>query len=64
MLQHVDQGQWVANLDFTRPLELFNFAKPSTLAFGVEYRDESYKIRAGETASWANGGNGKGGVSP
>ncbi|MCK5908717.1 MAG: TonB-dependent receptor [Caulobacter sp.] len=53
-------GQWVANLDFTRPLELFNFAKPSTLAFGVEYRDESYKIRAGETASWTNGGNGKG----
>ena len=53
-------GQWVGNLDFTRPLELFGFAKPSTLAFGAEYRDESYKIRAGETASWVNGGNGKG----
>lgn len=53
-------GQTVASLDITRPLELFNFAKPSTLAFGAEYRDESYKIRAGETASWVNGGNGKG----
>jgi iron complex outermembrane receptor protein len=53
-------GQTVAALDFTRPLELFSFAKPSTLAFGIEYRDESYKIKAGETASWVNGGNGKG----
>jgi iron complex outermembrane receptor protein len=53
-------GQTVASLDFTRPLELFSFAKPSTLAFGAEYRDESYKIKAGETASWVNGGNGKG----
>jgi iron complex outermembrane receptor protein len=26
----------------------------------VEYRDETYKIKAGETASWVNGGNGKG----
>lgn len=53
-------GQTVASLDITRPLELFGFAKPSTLAFGAEYRDETYKIRAGETASWVNGGNGKG----
>ena len=53
-------GQTVASLDVTRPLEIFHFAKPSTLAFGAEYRDETYKIRAGETASWSNGGNGKG----
>ena len=53
-------GQTVAAIDVNRPLELFNFAKPSTLAFGIEYRDESYKIKAGETASWVNGGNGKG----
>ena len=53
-------GQTVAAIDVNRPLELFNFAKPSTLAFGIEYRDESYKIEAGETASWINGGNGKG----
>lgn len=53
-------GQTVAAIDVNRPLELFNFAKPSTLAFGVEYRDETYKIEAGETASWVNGGNGKG----
>jgi iron complex outermembrane receptor protein len=53
-------GQTVAAIDVNRPLELFHFAKPSTLAFGVEYRDETYKIKAGETASWVNGGNGKG----
>ncbi|KQY29765.1 TonB-dependent receptor [Caulobacter sp. Root1455] len=53
-------GQTVAAIDVNRPLELFGFAKPSTLAFGIEYRDESYKIEAGETASWVNGGNGKG----
>jgi iron complex outermembrane receptor protein len=53
-------GQTVAAIDVNRPLELFGFAKPSTLAFGVEYRDETYKIKAGETASWVNGGNGKG----
>jgi iron complex outermembrane receptor protein len=53
-------GQTVAAIDVNRPLELFNFAKPSTLAFGIEYRDETYKIEAGETASWVNGGNGKG----
>uniref|UniRef100_B0SWK8 TonB-dependent receptor n=1 Tax=Caulobacter sp. (strain K31) TaxID=366602 RepID=B0SWK8_CAUSK len=53
-------GQTVAAIDVNRPLELFSFAKPSTLAFGVEYRDETYKIEAGETASWINGGNGKG----
>lgn len=53
-------GQTVAAIDVNRPLELFNFAKPSTLAFGIEYRDETYKIEAGETASWINGGNGKG----
>jgi iron complex outermembrane receptor protein len=52
--------QTVAAIDINRPLELFGFAKPSTLAFGIEYRDEAYKIEAGETASWTNGGNGKG----
>jgi len=52
--------QTVAAIDVNRPLELFGFAQPSTLAFGIEYRDESYKIEAGETASWVNGGNGKG----
>jgi iron complex outermembrane receptor protein len=51
-------GQTVAAIDVNRPLDLFNFAKPSTLAFGVEYRDETYKIKAGETASWVNGGAG------
>lgn len=52
----MEYGQFVGSLDFTRPLTLFNFAKPSTLAFGVEYRDETYKITAGDLYSYSNGG--------
>ncbi|PVM87934.1 TonB-dependent receptor plug domain-containing protein [Caulobacter radicis] len=48
--------QAVASLDITRPLAIAAFAQPSTLAFGAEYRKESYDIVAGEQASWANGG--------
>jgi len=47
--------QWVAGIDFTRPLE-FGMAKPATLAFGVEYRHEGYEIGAGDLASYVFGG--------
>jgi len=52
----MEYGQFVGSVDFTRPLTLFNFAEPSTLAFGVEYRDETYKITAGDLYSYSNGG--------
>ncbi|MGR4866526.1 TonB-dependent receptor plug domain-containing protein [Caulobacter sp. LARHSG274] len=54
----MEYGQFVASLDVTKPLELFSFAKPSTLAFGGEYRNETYQIGAGDPYSWGNGGNG------
>ncbi|MDB5457764.1 MAG: TonB-dependent receptor [Caulobacter sp.] len=54
----MEYGQFVASVDVTKPLELFSFAKPSTLAFGGEYRNETYQIGAGDTFSWGNGGNG------
>ncbi|MFZ5749107.1 MAG: TonB-dependent receptor plug domain-containing protein [Pseudomonadota bacterium] len=47
-------GQGVVNLDFSRQLPV-TFAKSLGVAFGGEYRRETYKIRAGETASWING---------
>lgn len=48
--------QWVANLDFTRELELgFNSGGPATLAFGTEYRNEGFQITAGEPASYIAG---------
>ncbi len=52
----MDYGQFVGSLDFTRPVALFNFAKPSTLAFGAEYRNETYKITAGDIYSYSSGG--------
>lgn len=47
-------GQTVVNLDFSRK---FDFAGLSSfgVAFGGEYRDENYKVVAGEPASYING---------
>jgi len=47
--------QWVATLDVARPLALGSL-KSATLAFGAEYRHESYEIHAGELASYVFGG--------
>ncbi|WP_411287524.1 TonB-dependent receptor plug domain-containing protein [Phenylobacterium sp.] len=46
--------QWVAGIDVTKPLEL-GMAKPATLAFGAEYRHESYAIGRGDVASYVLG---------
>ncbi len=47
-------SQLTANLDLSQEFEV-GFAKPLTLAFGGEYRDESFKIRPGEVQSYAAG---------
>jgi iron complex outermembrane receptor protein len=47
-------GQLTANLDLSKEFEL-GLAKPLTLAFGAEYRDENFKIRPGELQSYAAG---------
>ena len=47
--------QWVGTVDVTRPLN-FGWAKPATLAFGTEYRQEHYQIGAGDLASYEFGG--------
>ena len=47
-----------ANADFVWPWQNDVFATPVNVAFGAEWREETYKIRAGDTASWANGPTG------
>jgi iron complex outermembrane receptor protein len=39
------------NLDFTKPLDVAALTSPLNVAFGLEYRDETYKIGAGDLAS-------------
>jgi iron complex outermembrane receptor protein len=47
-------GQTVANLDFAKEYAV-GFAKPLSVAFGAEYREEDFKIRPGELQSYAIG---------
>nr|WP_295112240.1 TonB-dependent receptor [uncultured Caulobacter sp.] len=47
--------QWTTNLDLTRELDLGG-GSPVKLALGAEYRKEWYSLRAGEPASYQNGG--------
>ena len=48
--------QHVINLDFNRLLEVGWLDAPLTLAFGTEWRGEDFAQRAGEPASYINGG--------
>lgn len=47
-------GQWLVNADFTHDYEI-GFAKPLSVAFGAEYRDEKFQIRPGDLQSYALG---------
>jgi iron complex outermembrane receptor protein len=48
-------GQGVWNLDVNRPLSIFG-NNETTLALGGEVRFEDYRINAGDSSSFANGG--------
>jgi iron complex outermembrane receptor protein len=48
-------AQWTTNLDLTREIAL-GAAAPLRVAFGLEHREEFYRILAGEPASYENGG--------
>jgi iron complex outermembrane receptor protein len=43
------------NADFVYPLELDIFYSPLNVAWGVEYRDETFEIRQGSAESWEAG---------
>jgi len=47
-----------ANADFVWPWQNDVFATPVNVAFGAEWREETYKIRPGDPASWENGPTG------
>jgi iron complex outermembrane receptor protein len=47
-------GQTVANLDFSRQYEV-GLATPLSVGVGAEYRNENFKIRPGDTQSFATG---------
>jgi len=45
------QEETSLNLDFVRPFDVGTLASPLNVAFGLEYRDETYEIGAGDRAS-------------
>jgi iron complex outermembrane receptor protein len=47
--------QWVSNIDVKRDFNV-GLAGPLNIAFGVEYRRETYEITAGVPLSWMDGG--------
>ncbi|MES2338071.1 MAG: TonB-dependent receptor [Pseudomonadota bacterium] len=56
-------GQTVANLDLSKKFDV-DFVSSLGIAFGAEYRNENFKIRPGNVASYINGpftANGAGG---
>ena len=57
---HFESGTWIAtqltsNLDLSRSFDI-GLEKPLDLALGLEHRKETYQVRDGDWASWANGG--------
>ena len=56
----MDYDQTVASLNATKPFDFgrfgMHFYKPSTFAFGAEFRNESYSISRGDVASYTFGG--------
>ena len=47
------QRETAINLDLSYALDIPTFASPTYLAFGAEWRNESFRIRSGEPSSWA-----------
>ncbi len=43
------------NAEFSYPMAVASFASPLNVAFGLEYRVETFEIRQGEEASWIDG---------
>lgn len=49
------QAETSVNADFVKPVDVAAFSSPLNVAFGMEWRDETYKIGAGDEASIAVG---------
>ncbi|SDH18623.1 iron complex outermembrane recepter protein [Pseudomonas flavescens] len=53
---HLIASQWTNNLDLTRAFDTGLFAKPLNVSTGLEFRRDGFEIKAGEYASYADGG--------
>ena len=51
-----DSSEWTTNFDVTRSFPNSVFAAPLAVAAGLEYRRDTFGIRAGDVASYADGG--------
>ena len=49
------QTDQTLSLDMTRAIEMASLASPLYTAFGVEWREEQFEVKAGEEASWVDG---------
>lgn len=49
-------AQLTSNLDFRRPFDVDLFASPLNVAFGFEFRHETYSVSPGDPASYEDGG--------
>ncbi len=52
---HLINAQFTLNADFSRLVDVDFLANPVNVAFGAEFRNENYKIEAGEVASFIRG---------
>jgi len=57
---HFESGTWIAsqltsNLDLHRTFDI-GLGKPLDVSWGLEQRRDSYQVKAGDWASWADGG--------
>lgn len=51
----LEQSEMTLNLDFSHQISLAAMAQPTNIAFGLEWREETYKVTAGEQASYQVG---------
>ena len=49
--------QTVVNLDLAREIDIAGLFSPLNVAFGAQYLDQSYQIKAGDAASYYKGGS-------
>jgi iron complex outermembrane recepter protein len=52
----LEASEWVSNLDLTRRVQTAWFDAPLSVSAGYEHRHNRFKQKAGEWASYANGG--------
>jgi iron complex outermembrane receptor protein len=51
-----NDSEWTNNLDITKPVDVSIFATPLDIAFGAEYRHNTYQIEPGDAPSSFEGG--------